>query len=31
VRDVEVGPDGALWLLEDDRSGALFRATPKPE
>ena len=29
VRDVEVGPDGALWLLEDSRSGGLFRVTPK--
>jgi len=29
VRDVEVGPDGALWMLEDSRSGGLFRVTPK--
>jgi glucose/arabinose dehydrogenase len=29
IRDVEVGPDGALWLLEDSSSGGLFRVTPK--
>ena len=29
IRDVEVGPDGALWLLEDDKAGGLFRVTPK--
>jgi glucose/arabinose dehydrogenase len=29
VRDVEVAPDGALWLLEDDRAGGVFRLTPK--
>ena len=29
IRDVEVAPDGALWMLEDDASGGLFRATPK--
>ena len=29
IRDVEVGPDGALWLLEDDKAGGLFRLTPK--
>jgi glucose/arabinose dehydrogenase len=29
VRDVEVGPDGALWILEDATSGGLFRVTPK--
>ena len=29
VRDVEVGPDGALWMLEDSTSGGLFRLTPK--
>ena len=29
VRDVEVGPDGALWLLEDANPGGLFRVTPK--
>jgi len=29
IRDVEVGPDGALWLLEDANPGGLFRVTPK--
>jgi glucose/arabinose dehydrogenase len=29
IRDVEVGPDGALWMLEDDNPGGLFRVTPK--
>ena len=29
IRDVEVGPDGALWMLEDASSGGLFRVTPK--
>jgi glucose/arabinose dehydrogenase len=29
VRDVEVGPDGALWLLEDARGGGLYKVTPK--
>jgi glucose/arabinose dehydrogenase len=29
VRDVEVGPDGALWILEDANPGGLFRVTPK--
>ena len=29
VRDVEVGPDGALWMLEDSSSGGLFHVTPK--
>jgi glucose/arabinose dehydrogenase len=29
IRDVEVGPDGALWMLEDDSAGGLFRVTPK--
>jgi glucose/arabinose dehydrogenase len=29
VRDVEVGPDGALWLLDDARDGGLYRATAK--
>lgn len=29
IRDVEVAPDGAVWLLEDDRSGGVFRVTPK--
>jgi glucose/arabinose dehydrogenase len=29
IRDIEVGPDGALWMLEDSRTGGLFRVTPK--
>ena len=29
LRDVEVGPDGALWMLEDANPGGLFRVTPK--
>ena len=29
IRDVEVGPDGALWMLEDRNPGGLFRVTPK--
>jgi glucose/arabinose dehydrogenase len=29
VRDVAVGPDGAVWLLEDAASGGLFRVTPQ--
>jgi len=29
VRDVEVAPDGALWAIEDAKSGRLVRLTPK--
>lgn len=29
VRDVEEAPDGALWILEDDNPGGLYRVTPK--
>ena len=29
LRDVEVAPDGALWLLEDANPGGLYRVTPK--
>ena len=29
VRDVAVGPDGALWLIQDDKAGGLFKVTPK--
>ena len=29
VRDVEQGPDGALWLLEDAQPGGLYRLTPR--
>ncbi len=28
IRDVEVAPDGALWMIEDANPGALFRLTP---
>ncbi|MDR0781331.1 MAG: PQQ-dependent sugar dehydrogenase [Pseudomonadales bacterium] len=30
IRDVEVAPDGALWLIEDANPGGLFRVTPAP-
>jgi glucose/arabinose dehydrogenase len=29
IRDVEVAPDGALWMIEDSKTGGLFRVTPK--
>lgn len=29
VRDVAEGPDGSLWLLEDNNPGALMHLTPK--
>ncbi len=29
IRDVEEGPDGALWMLEDDYPGGMFKVTPK--
>ena len=29
IRDVEVAPDGALWMIGDSRTGGLFRVTPK--
>jgi aldose sugar dehydrogenase len=29
VREVEQGPDGALWLLEDGGSGRLLKLTPR--
>lgn len=29
IRDVEVAPDGALWMIEDAKQGGLFRLTPK--
>jgi glucose/arabinose dehydrogenase len=29
IRDVAVGPDGAVWMIEDANPGALFRVTPK--
>jgi aldose sugar dehydrogenase len=28
IRDVEAGPDGAVWMLEDANPGGLFRVTP---
>ena len=28
IRDVEVAPDGALWMIEDASPGGLFRVTP---
>jgi glucose/arabinose dehydrogenase len=28
VRDVEVAPDGALWMIEDAKPGGVFRLTP---
>lgn len=29
LRDVTMGPDGAIWLLEDGEGGRLLRLTPK--
>ncbi|HVX57669.1 MAG TPA: PQQ-dependent sugar dehydrogenase, partial [Candidatus Saccharimonadales bacterium] len=29
IRDVEEGPDGSLWMLEDADPGALIHVTPK--
>jgi aldose sugar dehydrogenase len=29
IRDVEEGPDGSLWMLEDANSGALIHVTPQ--
>ena len=29
IRDVAVGPDGALWLIEDEEKGRLLKLTPK--
>jgi glucose/arabinose dehydrogenase len=29
IRDVAVAPDGAVWMIEDANTGALFRVTPK--
>lgn len=28
IREVEQGPDGALWVLEDGAGGRLLRLTP---
>jgi glucose/arabinose dehydrogenase len=29
IRDVEIAPDGAVWLIEDANPGGLYRVTPK--
>jgi glucose/arabinose dehydrogenase len=29
IRDVRVGPDGALWLLTDAADGKVLRLIPK--
>jgi aldose sugar dehydrogenase len=29
VRDVAIGPDGAVWLLQDDKAGGLYKVIPK--
>ena len=29
IRDVEEGPDGALWVIEDEDGGRLLKLTPK--
>src|SRR5579862_1237395 len=29
IRDIEEGPDGSLWMLEDANPGALIHVTPK--
>ena len=29
VRDIEEGPDGSLWMLEDANPGGLYHLTPK--
>jgi aldose sugar dehydrogenase len=29
IREVEQGPDGAIWLLEDGKKGRLLKLTPK--
>ncbi|NQW09184.1 MAG: PQQ-dependent sugar dehydrogenase [Alphaproteobacteria bacterium] len=29
IRDVRMGPDGAIWLLTDSPSGGLYRLTPE--
>jgi aldose sugar dehydrogenase len=30
IREVEQGPDGSIWLLEDGSAGRLLKLTPKP-
>ena len=29
IRDVAIGPDGAVWMIENTSTGGLFRVTPK--
>ncbi len=29
IRDVAVAPDGAIWMIENERAGGLFRVVPK--
>jgi aldose sugar dehydrogenase len=29
IRDIAVAPDGAVWMIENETSGGLFRVTPK--
>jgi glucose/arabinose dehydrogenase len=29
VRDVAIGPDGAVWLIEDNKAGGLYKVIPK--
>ncbi|MFV0292668.1 MAG: PQQ-dependent sugar dehydrogenase [Paracoccus sp. (in: a-proteobacteria)] len=29
IRDVQVGPDGAIWVVTDEDRGGLFRLSPK--
>ena len=31
IREVEQGPDGAIWLLQDGEAGRLLKLTPKSE
>jgi glucose/arabinose dehydrogenase len=28
IRDVRVGPDGSIYLLTDERKGAIYRLAP---
>ena len=30
IREVEQGPDGAIWVLEDETGGKLLKLTPNP-
>jgi len=29
IRDIQVAPDGAVWMIADENPGGLFRVTPK--